>query len=144
MVLSSFQVREIFNFLSHPKPEERGVFFESVADDVNWTIMGDSPMSRVYNSKEEFRKATLQVLSDKVLTEPLAMTVRDVVASKDEHSQGTKAVVELQAKDAKCKNGRDYTMNYCWVCKFDEKDKIVQVRAYLDTNLLTKAIEENK
>lgn len=34
-------------------------------------------------------------------------------------------------------------MAYCWVARFDSRGKIVQVRAYLDTDLLTRAVGEN-
>jgi ketosteroid isomerase-like protein len=40
--------------------------------------------------------------------------------------------------------GLKYDMVYCWIIKFTENRKIKQVRAYLDTDLLTRAIEENK
>lgn len=41
--------------------------------------------------------------------------------------------------------GQPYNMTYNWVCKFDEKTgKVVQVRAYLDTNLLTKVLRDNE
>ena len=35
-------------------------------------------------------------------------------------------------------------MIYCWIMKFVDNRKIKQVRAYLDTDLVTRAIEENK
>ena len=34
-------------------------------------------------------------------------------------------------------------MTYCWVVRFNEERKIQEVRAYLDTNLLTRAMEQN-
>lgn len=35
-------------------------------------------------------------------------------------------------------------MSYCWVMRFDESGMIVQVRAYLDTNLLTETLRSNE
>jgi hypothetical protein len=36
-----------------------------------------------------------------------------------------------------------YDMVYCWIVRFNKDGKIDPVRAYLDTDLLTRAIEEN-
>jgi ketosteroid isomerase-like protein len=35
-------------------------------------------------------------------------------------------------------------MVYCWIIRFNEDRKIDKVRAYLDSDLLTRAIEENR
>ncbi|KIW74838.1 hypothetical protein Z517_11608 [Fonsecaea pedrosoi CBS 271.37] len=123
-----------------------------LADDVDWTICGHAPpMSRRYTSRQEFLDNTLKVLRERVLTEPLRLEVRNIVVSstasgggeegKDEEIDGD-VVVELEALDATCKNGLPYDMRYCWVCKFAH-GKIVQVRAYLDTDLLTRALQQN-
>ena len=40
--------------------------------------------------------------------------------------------------------GLKYNMVYCWIVTFNEEKKIKKVRAYLDTDLLTRAIEENR
>jgi len=37
-----------------------------------------------------------------------------------------------------------YNMCYNWVVRFDEKGMIVQVRAYLDTNLLTETLRSHE
>jgi hypothetical protein len=34
-------------------------FFISVADDINWTVMGTHPLAGVYNSKADFLKILL-------------------------------------------------------------------------------------
>jgi ketosteroid isomerase-like protein len=41
-------------------------------------------------------------------------------------------------------SGLTYDMTYCWIVRFNTEKKIVKVRAYLDTELLTRAIEQNK
>jgi hypothetical protein len=40
--------------------------------------------------------------------------------------------------------GLKYDMVYCWIIRFNEDRKIDKVRAYLDSDLLTRAIEENR
>ncbi|OAP59030.1 hypothetical protein AYL99_06327 [Fonsecaea erecta] len=101
-----------------------------LADDVDWTIPGHSPMSRRYTSKQDFMDNTLTVLRERVLTEPLRLKVRHVVVSptptaaaggggaegaeegKDEEIDGD-VVVELEAVDAKCKNGAQSILDVC-------------------------------
>ena len=55
---------------------------------------------------------------------------------------GDVAAVELKA-DATAKNGLPFKNEYCWVCRF-EGEKIVEVRAYLDSALVKKVLEENE
>jgi ketosteroid isomerase-like protein len=40
--------------------------------------------------------------------------------------------------------GLKYDMVYCWIIRFNKERKIDRVRAYLDTDLLTRAIGENR
>jgi len=105
--------------------------------------MGHSPMSRQYVGKQDFVDNTIKVLSGRILTEPLRLKVANVVGSVtgDDGISGEVAV-EFEAIDAVCKNGLTYDMRYAWVCSFDN-GKIVKVRAYLDTDLLTRAMDQN-
>jgi len=101
-------------------------------------------MSRTYTSKQDFMDSTLKVLAERVLTDPLRLRVVNVVGTLEgegEEMDGEVAV-ELEAIDAVCRNGLRYDMRYVWVCGF-EKGKIVKVRAYLDTDLLNRAMKEN-
>lgn len=104
--------------------------------------MGHTAMSRTYTSLQSFLDATISVLGGHVLSEPLRLSVRNVVAMPIE--DGTYAVVELEAIDAQCRNGMTYDMKYCWVVRYGEEDKIKEARAYIDTALLDRALEGNK
>ena len=99
-------------------------------------------MSGSYTSLQSFLDATIKVLGNDVLTEPLRLEVRDVTVMPIDG--GTQAVVELASINAKCQNGMPYNMRYCWVVKYGEDGKIHTTRAYLDTALLDKAIEGNR
>lgn len=148
---------EVESIFSHLASRDNSGFFDNVIDDVDWTIQGHSPMSGHYKSKSEFLAATLSVLGKDVLTEPLRMGVKNVVSGDGQ------AAVELAAIDAWCKNGKaiypdhhdrdmywsnflglKYDMTYCWVVKFNQQNKIYQVRAYIDTDLLIRAMEHKK
>jgi len=56
--------------------------------------------------------------------------------------EGDTAAVELKANGT-AKNGYPFKNEYCWVCRF-EGEKIVEVRAYLDSALVNKVLEENE
>jgi len=96
---SKEEIRSIFQPLS--QAGQAPSFFEHVADDVDWTIKGHSPMSRRYDSKADFVASTLELLGTKVLTKPLTMQVANVVGGGD----SDEAVVEMEAMDAQCRNG---------------------------------------
>lgn len=96
-------------------------------------------MSRHYSSREDFVKNTIVVLRERVLTEPLRLRVVRVTGGGEGNEWST---VEMESIDAKCRNGLVYDMKYCWVIRW-KGESMVEVRAYLDTDLLTRAMHEN-
>lgn len=91
------EIHELFTNLSNG---QSSVFFDRVIDNVDWVIRGHSPMSGKYTSKAEFQAKTLQVLNNRLLKEPLAFYIDNVVGGGDQDQ----AVVEMHA-DSTCKNG---------------------------------------
>ena len=57
-------------------------FFTSVADDVNWTVMGTHPLAGVYNSKADFLKSTFERLS-RILKGGVILKVTHIFVSGD-------------------------------------------------------------
>ena len=51
------------------------------------------------------------------------------------------AVVELHS-EATARNGLRFDNHYCWVCYF-KHDKLVRVRAYLDSAMVARLFAEN-
>jgi|SRR5579859_951494 len=132
-MVSPEQVKSIFQALADGDAPE---FFKHVADDVSWTVTGtDNPLSGHYRAKSEFVPKTFQRLG-KLMQGPLALKLVNVLVD------GNWAAVELKA-NATAKNGADFANEYCWVCRFEE-GKIVQVRAYVDSALVKKVIDENE
>ena len=132
-MVSSEYVKSIFSALAKG---DSPTFFNSVADDVSWRVTGtDNPLSGHYHSKTEFTKATFARLG-KVMEGPMKLQLQSVLV------EGDVAAVELKA-DATAKNGLPFKNEYCWVCRF-EGDKIVEVRAYLDSALVKKVLEQNE
>jgi len=140
--LTAQAVRDIF----HPMTIQgrQAETLSVISENVDWKIMGHSPMSRQYKDKQDFTENTLKVLSQRVLTEPLRLRTINVVVSGEESDEDMtgEAVIELEAIDAVCKDGTKYDMRYCWVMEW-QKGKIVKVRAYLDTELLSRVMATN-
>ncbi|HZP46632.1 MAG TPA: nuclear transport factor 2 family protein [Candidatus Binataceae bacterium] len=107
---------------------EGAAFMELLADDVHWTVIGSTPVSRTYTSKRAFLEGAVQPLSSR-LAGPITPTVRDIIA------EGDKVVLQWEGR-ASGKNGTIYAQTYCWVMRF-ENGKVCEGTAYLDTELIT-------
>ena len=129
MAIAADTVREIFRGL------ERGdgaAFFEHVADDVDWTVMGTHPLAGHYRSKADFIAGTFAKLGQ-VLPQGARLHVDHLIVNGDE------AVVELRSL-ATARNGMRFDNRYCWVVAF-EHETIVRVRAYLDSAMVARLFE---
>jgi uncharacterized protein len=131
MAVTEREVRALFSKLESGDGKQ---FFDHVADDVDWTVEGTHPLAGHYQSKEEFFSHTFAILN-KVLPEGTQLRVENVLTS------GDWAVVELRSM-AIARNGMRFDNRYCWVVRF-ENGSIVQVRAYLDSAMVQKLIDEN-
>jgi uncharacterized protein len=125
------QIRNIFKNL---ETGDGNQFFTHVADDVDWIVEGTHPLAGHYHSKADFLTHTFARLNQ-VLPQGAQLYVEHAVVS------GDWAVVELHSL-ATAKNGLKFDNRYCWVCRFED-DKIVEVRAYLDSALVARLFEEN-
>src|ERR1700683_5649215 len=104
MPLSDERVFEIFKGLENG---DGAAFFEHVADDVDWTVMGTHPLAGHYLSKEAFREGTFAKLG-RVLTAGAQLHVEYLLV------KGNQAIVELRSL-ATAKNGLRVDNRYCWV-----------------------------
>ena len=57
-------------------------FFNLLADDVQWTVIGSSPVSRTYPSKQAFLRRCDQTTRAK-LAGPIQPTVKNIIAEGD-------------------------------------------------------------
>jgi uncharacterized protein len=62
MTVQASYVESLFANLEHGNSD---VFFEPVADDVNWTVMGTHPLAGTYHTKADFLAHTFARL-DKI------------------------------------------------------------------------------
>ncbi|KAJ5660678.1 uncharacterized protein N7484_000050 [Penicillium longicatenatum] len=90
------------------------------------------PIAGHYHSKAEFHEGTKALSS--TWASPLKLEVQNIICD------GRQAAVELKAVDTKCKNGLPFTNVYTWICVFNEQNKIVKIRAYMDTNILLETL----
>jgi len=129
--ISAERVRSLFEGL------ERGdgaAFFQHVAEDVDWTVMGTHPLAGHYPSKKAFIEGTFAKLGQ-VLPQGAQLHVEHLLVKDDQ------AVVELRSL-ASAKNGMRFDNRYCWVVYFRD-GVIVEVRAYLDSAIVARLFEEN-
>jgi uncharacterized protein len=133
MALTVDYVAKLYENLSTGK---ESVFFDSVADDVHWTVMGTHPVAGVYNSKADFLKHTFERLGRLLKVGSVIMKVDHIYVS------GDTAIVEMTSTSIAL-NGRPYAQRYCWITRFVD-GVIVEVRAYLDSVLVQQVIDENE
>jgi uncharacterized protein len=129
--ISAERVRSLFEGL------ERGdgaAFFQHVAENVDWTVMGTHPLAGHYSSKKAFIEGTFAKLGQ-VLPQGAQLHVEHLLVKDDQ------AVVELRSL-ATAKNGMRFDNRYCWVVYFRD-EMIVEVRAYLDSAMVAQLFEEN-
>ena len=131
MTITPDRVREIFKGL---EKGDGAAFFEQVADDVDWIVMGTHPLAGHYHSKRDFIAGTFAKLAQ-VLPQGAQLHVEHLLVKDDQ------AVVELHSL-ATAKNGMRFDNRYCWIVYFQDA-RIVRVRAYLDSAMVARLFEEN-
>ena len=107
---------------------DSGAIFKLLDENVQWTVTGTTPISRLYTSRHDFVDNALKPLGA-LLDGPIDPSVVDVLADGDR--------VALQWDGtAKTNDGRPYENRYCWVMRLKD-GKVVEGLAYLDTELVS-------
>ncbi len=131
MRITPERVREIFKGL---EKGDGAAFFENVAEDMDWTVMGSHPLAGHYHSKKDFIAGTFAKLG-RVLPQGAQLQVEHLIV------KGNQAAVELHSL-ATAKNGMRFDNRYCWIVYF-QNGLIVRVRAYLDSAMVARLFQEN-
>jgi uncharacterized protein len=118
MTVQASYVKSLFANLEDGKSS---AFFELVADDVHWTVMGTHPLAGTYHMKADFLAHTFARL-DKILNEGVVLRVTNILVD------GDNAAVELESLSTAL-NGNPFDNTYCWIVHFSNRT-IVEVRAY--------------
>lgn len=131
--LDRSEAEALFRLLE--SPETSPAFFERVADDVHWTVMGTHSIAGTYSSKAEFFDKTFARLAP-LMREGIHLRLQGLVVD------GDTVVAELQANSTTLE-GAPYDNALCWVCRFDG-EQIAEVRAYLDSAMISWTVERNE
>lgn len=101
-----------------------GSVFDLLADDATWTIVGNSPVSRTFDGRQEFLDVVIRPFNARMST-PLVPTVKALYAD------GDTVIVYFDAA-ATARDGKPYFNSYTWYLKLAE-GKVVDATAFFDT-----------
>jgi uncharacterized protein len=127
------QRTQLFRLLEDPATTSQ--FFEHVDDDVLWTVEGTHPLAGTYHSKADFTAATFDRLSP-LMQGGVKLELQHL------HIDGDTTIAELRSTSTTIE-GAPFANTYCWVCRFDG-DRIVEVRAYLDSAMVAYTVARNE
>ena len=102
-------------------------FFNLLADNATWTVMGTCPISGTYVGRERLVEDALKPQRAK-LAGPPTPTVPQLIA------EGDTVVIQWMGKGT-TKAGQPYNNSYCYVVQI-ENGSIIRGTAYLDTELV--------
>jgi uncharacterized protein len=101
-----------------------GGVFDLLEPDAIWTIVGNSPVSRTFASRDEFLDLVIRPFNDRLST-PLVPVVHGLYADGD-------VVVAYFEASATANDGQPYRNTYTWYLHMRE-GRIVKVVAFFDT-----------
>lgn len=105
-----------------------GNVFDLLAPNATWTIVGNSPISRTYISRQEFLDVVIKPFNAR-LSRRLEPTVRGIYADGD-------MVIALFDAEGTARDGKPYKNTYTWYLQMRD-GQIVNVVAFFDTIVLT-------
>ncbi|HEV8328594.1 MAG TPA: nuclear transport factor 2 family protein [Nitrospiraceae bacterium] len=105
-----------------------GNVFDLLVPDANWTIVGNSPVSRTYASRQEFFDVVITPFNAR-LSKRLVPTVHGIYADGD-------MVIALFDAEGTARDGKPYKNAYTWYMQMRDA-RIVNVVAFFDTIVFT-------
>jgi hypothetical protein len=105
-----------------------GNVFDLLVPDANWTIVGNSPVSRTYASRQEFFDVVITPFNAR-LSKRLVPTVRGIYADGD-------MVIALFDAEGTARDGKPYKNAYTWYMQMRDA-RIVNAVAFFDTIVFT-------
>ncbi|HXO43851.1 MAG TPA: nuclear transport factor 2 family protein [Candidatus Cybelea sp.] len=101
-----------------------GSVFEFLAPDAKWTIVGNCPVSRTFNSRQEFLDVVIKPFNAR-------LSSRRVPAVRGIYADGDMVVVLFDGKGT-ARDGKPYENTYTWYLQMTGGE-IVNVVAFFDT-----------
>ena len=105
---------------------------DSLADDVEWTIIGSTALSGTSRGKQEVIDKLLKPIRARLADGPIMFQPERFIAEGE--------YVVMQAKGrATALSGKPYNNTYCIVCRIVD-GKVKEMVDYIDTELITTAL----
>jgi uncharacterized protein len=106
-------------------------FVDLLAEDVRWTIMGDTAWSGTWEGVRSVRIELLDPLFAQFETTYRAEALRVI-------AEGDWVVIESRG-DVITRSGKPYRNAYCYVCRMED-GKVRELTEYCDTKLIAEAL----
>jgi ketosteroid isomerase-like protein len=110
-----------------------GAFWRLLHPDVHYTVIGSTPVSGTYTSREDFFQRALFPMGA-LLAEGARPVEVDIVA------EGPRVVLMWSGR-GRMSNGAPYDNSYCWVLDVED-GRIRRIKAYLDTALVNDLFDQ--
>jgi ketosteroid isomerase-like protein len=105
---------------------------DSLADDVEWTIIGSTALSGTSRGKQEVVDKLLKPIRARLADGPIVFQPERFIA------EGEYVVMQAQGR-ATALSGKPYNNTYCIVCRIVD-GKVKELVDYIDTELITTAL----
>ena len=105
---------------------------DSLADDVEWTIIGSTALSGTSRGKQEVIDKLLKPIRARLADGPIMFQPERFIA------EGEYVVMQAQGR-ATALSGKPYNNTYCIVCRI-VGGKVKEMVDYVDTELITTAL----
>ena len=110
---------------------------DSMADDIQWTIIGSTALSGTSRGKQEVIDKLLKPLRARLADGPPAKGA--IVFQPDRFiAEGEYVVMQARGR-ATARSGKPYNNTYCIVCRIVD-GKVKEMIDYVDTELITTAL----
>ena len=110
---------------------DSGPFFDLIAGDVHWVVIGSTPASGTFESKQDLIDNAFGPLLAH-LDGPLVTRLVEIAAD------GDRVFLRFEST-GKGTNGVAYEQAYCWAMQMDD-GTITEITVYLDTDLLARVL----
>ena len=105
---------------------------DSLADDVEWTIIGNTALSGTSRGKQEVIDKLLKPIRARLADGPIVFQPERFIA------EGEYVVMQAEGR-ATALSGKPYNNTYCIVCRIVD-GKVKEMVDYIDTELITTAL----
>ena len=122
-------LQDIYAEISRGNPQ---LLLDSMADDIEWTIIGSTALSGTSHGKQEVIDKLLKPLRARLADGPIVFQPERFIA------EGEYVVMQARGR-ATARSGKPYNNTYCIVCRIVD-GKLKEMIDYVDTELITTAL----